>query len=87
MTIKTRKEKRQAALLADIAKTVAVFGSIIAVILFCMWWFPQVDCKNARAGLDFIERCEADANCTLRPRELQLKETYTRLEIKSCPKD
>ena len=83
---RTENRKRRA-MVRDATKAAGLFGSIIATVAFCMWWFPQVDCQNGRQGLEFIERCEADANCTLRPRELQLKETYTRLILKSCPKD
>ena len=76
-----RKARRQ-----DILKALGLFGAIIATVLFCMWYFPQIDCKNAHDGLEFIARCEADPNCELRAQDLNLKRALTRLEIKACPK-
>ena len=63
----------------------ALLTAMVGVVLFCMWWFPHVDCKTARSGLDFIERCEANPDCMLTVRERNLKQAYTRLAINSCP--
>lgn len=75
-----KRQQRKAAL-----QGAALLAALVGFVVFCTWWFPHVDCKTARNGLDFIERCEADADCTLRPHERNLKEAYRRLEIKSCP--
>ena len=65
----------------------AMLGALVGTVLFCMWWFPKVDCNTGLQGRDFINACEANAHCSLRPRELQLKETYERMIIRNCPKD
>jgi hypothetical protein len=87
----TRKEKRRKAALVDFGQFLAVViimvGGMSAFMWVCFHGFAKVDCHNARQGLAFIERCEASENCTLRANELRLKEVYTRLEIKACPKD
>lgn len=87
MTLKTRKERRRHILLVELAKTVGVFGSIVGVVLFCMWAFPRIDCASAKDGLHFIALCEADSNCNLTMKERNLKEAYTRMKYHSCPKE
>lgn len=64
-----------------------IIGACIATVIFCTWWFPKLDCYNAKQGLAFIEHCQASDDCSLTASELELKRVYTRLEIKSCPKD
>ena len=59
----------------------------IATVIFCTWAFPQIDCHNAQNGLEYIAACEASDDCELRETEKHLKQAYTRLEIKTCPKD
>ena len=82
-----RRNYRKRQQVKQTIQATAIFGTIIATVALSMWAFPRIDCNTARNGLAFIEACEADENCTLRAHELNLKESYTRLEIKSCPKD
>lgn len=70
-------------------------GAIVAIAVFLLGggmvalfhWFETIDCATARNGLEFIERCEADADCRLREQDRNLKRVYIRLEIARCPKD
>lgn len=65
-----------------------MFLGFIALVVFVLgivpYWFATVDCNTATKGLAFIERCETHPDCNLRPRELALKETYIRMQAKSC---
>lgn len=87
----TRKQKRQRAALVDfmqfVAVTIIVVTAASAFMFGLVHWFAKVDCHNATQALAFIERCEADANCTLRPHDVNLRESMTRLKIRSCPAD
>ena len=74
------------------ALNLAIGFTGFAFILYLLFaqvpiFFAHLDCNTARNGLDFIERCEAESDCTLNARDLQLKRVYTRLEIKSCPRE
>lgn len=76
-----KRQQRKAAL-----QGAAMLLGIVGTVALCAWWFPKADCMTAQGGLDFIARCEASESCKLSAREMQLKETYTRMEIKSCPR-
>ena len=80
----TRRQKRKQA--QDILGLAIIVGMVFIVGAFTIY-FPKIDCYNARKGLGFIERCEADQDCNLTAKERNLKQAYTRLEIKSCYKD
>ena len=86
-----RRTKRNLFNLVDFLQAIMVTAIAVTIVggfmYGCMIWFAKVDCSNARQGLDFIERCEASPNCSLRASELDLKRVYTRLEIKSCPRE
>lgn len=85
-----RQAKRRAAIkdfFGFVAVVVIMVGGASAFLTGCFYWFEKVDCYNATEALDFIERCEANEDCKLRPHDLNLKESMTRLQIKSCPKD
>ena len=78
-----RKRQQRKAML----QSLGLFAAIIATVIFCIWWFPRIDCATATNGLAFIEACENDPDCTLNPRDHNLKKAYIRMQIKSCPSD
>jgi hypothetical protein len=83
-TIRRRLRRRQN--IKEALQYTTLIAATVGVFWFCIVvWFPHVDCATARDGLSFIEQCETDANCTLRPNELRQRETLTRLALKSCP--
>lgn len=87
--INRRRRVRNGAL--DILATLGVVAVAVTIVggtlIGLVEGFRYLDCGNARQGLAFIEACEANPNCSLRPQELRLKEVYTRLEIRSCKED
>jgi hypothetical protein len=71
----------------DIGKTIALFGGIIATVMFCMWWFPRVDCSTALNALAFYEKCDKHESCMLHPDEEKKARAMTRLMLQRCPAD
>lgn len=88
-TARMRRKLRRRAERIENAKVITTGIAIIAAVVGVMWfcvsvWFPAADCKSATRALDFIERCEAHADCKLRPYDIEQKDMLIRKQLRSC---
>jgi len=78
------REKKK---LIETAGITAVIFAAFIIMAMMPGIFKKIDCANARRNISFIEDCQQHDTCTLTDREMDSFEGYTRLMLKTCPKD
>jgi hypothetical protein len=84
-TRQIRRRLRRRQNIKEVSSFVAIIAAVVGVMWFCASvWFPYADCQSSTNALQFIERCEAHADCSLRPHDIQQKDLLIRKQLRSC---
>lgn len=67
-----------------------LYSAVMIVLVVCVFVFippifRAIDCRNAKAQVEFTALCEAHDNCSLSSAELKRHKNYIRLMLRSCP--